>query len=207
MIVTFDEVGGSMARAEKLLAGIPNGVQQAARAAMGRTTDFVRKQSTERIRERYAISAGNIRSNENIKVSYTMGGGASATITFSGAKIPLFRFDGSSPKAPQWQSDRIVPAIVGGSWKMVHPGTAAAGHQLVSTGAQRFDHAFVATMGSGHTGIFERDGNGISEVMGDSVAQMVGNDEVVEKLSDDAGKKFEERMDHEIARILSGWGG
>ena len=42
--------------------------------------------------------------------------------------------------------------------------------------------------------------------MGASVAQMVGNEEVAEKLVKDASDKFEERIEHEITRILNGWG-
>lgn len=207
MNIQVQELDGALAHAEKILAGIPGGVEKAARAAAGRTTDYVRKQSSERIRERYAVSKGNIRANENIRVSYSMGGGVSATVIFSGSKLPLYRFDGASPKSPSYQQGRLVPALVSGGWRLVHPGTAAAGHQLRGTGASKFENGFVAAMGSGHVGIFERAGTSISEIMGSSVPQMVGNDEVINKLSEDAGKKFEERMDHEIARILNGWGG
>ena len=207
MNVTIEEFGGgSLSRAEKLLAGIPGGVEKALKSAMTRTVSHLQTKSTERIRERYAISQQNIRANENIRIRYSMGNGIVANVYFSGAKIPLFRFDGASPRGPQFQGDRLVHALVNGSWKMVHPGVAAAGHQLASTGPQRFENAFVATMNSGHTGIFEREGSGISEIMGSSVAQMVGHDEVAEKLAEDASRKFEERMDHEVSRIISGWG-
>lgn len=207
MNIQIENLEGSLSRAEKILAGIPGGVEKAARAAAGRTADYVRKQSTVRIRERYAISAGNIRANENIRVNFSMGGGVSATIVFAGSKLPLYRYDGASPKSPSYQRGRRVPALGSDGWRLVNPGTPAAGHQLRGTGPVRFDNGFVAAMGSGHVGIFEREGSKISEIMGSSVPQMVGNDEVIEKLSEDTGKKFEERMDHEISRILNGWGG
>lgn len=214
MKITVEEFGGgSLARAEKLLAGITGGVEKATKSAMTRTVSHVRTQSTKRIRERYAISAANVRANENIKVTYRMGGGVQADILFSGTKIPLFRYSGASPKGPQFQKDALVRALVSGEWKTVHPGVPGAGHQLNSTGPTTFQNSFVASFRSGHTGIFERTGGStstggaeIKEIMGSSPAQMVGNGEVVEKLSEDASKKFEERMDHEIARILAGWG-
>ena len=35
--------------------------------------------------------------------------------------------------------------------------------------------------------------------------QMIGNDEVLEKLSKDAMDKFDQRMAHEVDAILNGW--
>ena len=37
------------------------------------------------------------------------------------------------------------------------------------------------------------------------VPQMLGNEEVTEKLAEKAMEKFEERLDHEVNRILNGW--
>lgn len=207
-MIRIDEFGGSsLSRAEKLLAGIPGGAEKAVKSAMPRAVSHLQKQSGERIRERYAISQANLRANETIKVEYHYGSGVQAVVMFSGSKIPLFRYDGASPKSPKYDKSKLVPALVSGGWKMVHPGAAASGHQLAGTGPTTFENAFVASMGSGHVGIFERVGNSIEEIMGSSVAQMVGNDEVLDKLSEDTSKKFEERMEHEIDRLLNGFGG
>ncbi len=100
----------------------------------------------------------------------------------------------------------MAHAMVHGHWRMVHPGVAASGHQLRSTAPERFENDFVAAMNSGHRGIFERNGNGIRELMGSSVAQMIGSEEVAQKLAEDASVKFGERLDHEVARILGGYG-
>lgn len=209
-IVRIEEFGGqSLSRAEKLLVGIPGGAEKAVKAAMPRAVSYLQKQSGERIRERYAISQANLRADETIKVEYHYGGGVQAVVRFSGHKIPLYRFDGASPKSPQYDKSRLVSALVSGGWKMVHPGKAASGHQLKGTSPTTFESAFVATMNAGdkkHTGIFERNGSTISEIMGSSVAQMVGNDEVKERLAEDTSRKFEERMEHEIDRLLNGWG-
>lgn len=200
-------------RAQKLLAGVPNGVDRAVKSAMNRTVSNIRSNSVKAIRERYAISAGNIRANQNITVRYTYGNGAQAVIHFRGQKIPLWRYDGSSPKGPA-RSEELVRARIRGQWKTVHPGIAARGHQLKSTGPKRFGTAFVATMKSGHTGIFRRTGGATStggdelkEIMGSSVPQMIGNEEVLQKISKEAAEKFEERLEHEVLRLLNGWGG
>ena len=45
----------------------------------------------------------------------------------------------------------------------------------------------------------------LRELMGDSLPQMIGNEEVMEKLSKDAMDKFDERIAHEVDAILNGW--
>jgi hypothetical protein len=205
-VVKVEAFGGdSVSRADKVLAGIPDGVQKAIKAAMPRAVSYLRSQSVDRIRERYAISAANIRANENVRVTYTLGG-LVASVRFSGTKIPLYRFDGTSPTAPTYDTNHLVRGLTPAGWKMLPTSKAPRAHQLVGTSPTLFEHAFIATMQSGHTGIFERDGAGIQQLMGSSVAQMVGNEEVQQKLVQDASDKFEERMEHEISRLLNSWG-
>ena len=213
MNVTVDATGqAALERAEKLLAGIPRGVTAAVNDAMSRAASRLRTDSSKAIRERYDISATNIRANENIQVTRSYhGSGVSASVTFSGAKIPLHRFGGASPAMPRQDTEKWVRAKVNGQWLTVHPGTAASGHQLKSTSPERFQNAFVAQMRSGHVGIFERTGGAasggsdeIKEVMGSSVPQMLGSREVAEKLTNAAMETFEERLNRNITAILNG---
>lgn len=207
MIVKVDAFGGeALERANKVLSGVPDGVQKAINSAMPRAVAELRKKSYERIRERYAISEKNIRSEETIKVSYQTGNGVIASVRFSGRKIPLYRFDGSRPKSPIYDKNDLVRGYTSKGWQMLPKGRPAYGHVLLGTSPALFEHAFTATMSNDHTGIFSRNGAGIEEIMGPSVAQMVGNEEVAEKLVKDASDKFEERIEHEITRILNGWG-
>ncbi len=213
-LIRIEQIGGkSVERAEKLLAGIPKGIDKALKSATTRTTSFLRTQSTKRIRERYDITKSAVRANENVEVKYSYQNGVSAVIYFAGMKIPLYRYNGAEPKEPTPDKSKKVRAMISGQWRYVHPSVAASGHILNGTSPTRFENAFVAQMKSGHTGIFERtgrmsysDGDEIRELMGLSVPQMLGNQEVVDKLAEDADSKFEERMDHEITRILNGWG-
>ena len=208
--ISFGETGrAAMDRAELLLAGIPGAIDKAVKSAIGRTAQRVRTQSSRRIRERYAISASNLRMERNVKITRR---GDSASLLFSGAKLPLFRYDGASPKTPTQDRSRLIPVQTGSGWRMTHPGAAAAGHQLSGTAPTRFKNAFVASFGSGHTGIFERTGGvtasgreELRELMGSSVPQMLGNEEVLDKLSADAEEEFGKRMEHEVDAILNGW--
>lgn len=200
--------------AEHQLADIPGGMERALKSAIKRSVSYLRTQSTKEIRERYDITRKNIRAEQNVKVRYRYFNGIEAQITFRGNKIPLYRYGGSSPKKPTVNAEKTVMAIVNGKLRPVHPGIAASGHQLVSTGPTTFNNAFVAQMKSGHVGIFERTGGKtatgdaeIKELMGSSVPQMLGSEEVRESLGQKTYDKFEERLSHEVNRILAGLGG
>lgn len=203
-------------RAERMLAAMPGGFEKALRSAISRTASHTRTRISRRVRERYAISAGNLRTEQNIHLQYrSTEGGAEAVMRIVGTKLPLYRFEGASPKTPTNQP-HLVPVLIGNQserkWRMVHPGVTAKGRVLRGSGPQSLTDSFVANFRSGHVGIFERTGgmtagnrDEIKEKMGLSIPQMVGNEEVLSNLSQDAAEKFDERIDHEIAAILNGW--
>lgn len=214
-LIRVEQVGSNtLERAEKLLAGIPDGMNCAVKSAMSRAASHLRTNSSKEIRKVYAISAGALRSEQNIKTKYTYhpGEGVSAQVLFSGCKIPLYRYNGTTPQQPTQDKSHPVTAVIQGHWRRTYPGVSAAGHQLASTSPVRFDGGFIARMQSGHTGIFERTGSmtadgsdAIKEIMGSSVPQMLGKEEVQESLVNGAMRKFDERLDHEVAAILNGW--
>ena len=215
IVVTVNEAAGQAAieRAKTLLAGIPGGVDKAAKAAMSRTVDRLRRDSNQAIREKYDISDEGIRAEKNVRVRYSFQNGVQATVTFSGRKIPLYRFGGAYPKVPtQDIAAGKKPVMVKGAWTMQYQGMAARGHQFKGTGPTQFMDAFVAQMKSGHIGIFERTGgstsegsDAIREIMGSSVAQMVGNQQVAQGLTERAYETFETELDKAVYRILTGW--
>lgn len=213
-MIRIEEVGGkSLERAEKLLAGFPGGVDKAVKSAMSRALSHLRTNSAKEIRKKYAISTAAIRAEENIRTryTYTPGSGISGYVLFSGHRIPLYRYHGASPVQPVKDNSKGVKVQVKGEITLQHPNIPAYGRQYNSTSPTRYDRAFVARMSNGHVGIFERTGgvtrdgsDEIVEMMGSSVAQMVGNEDVQEILVDGAMKKFDERLDHEVKVILAG---
>lgn len=81
--------------------------------------------------------------------------------------------------------------------------------QLVTASVKRarksLPHAFVAQMRNGHIGIFERAEKSrypISQLYSVSAAQMAGNKEVLEGAMERASIVFDERLSHEIGRLL-----
>lgn len=196
-------------RVTRLLAGIEGGLDSALSNAVKRTASTVRTLSTEAIRDRYAISAKNIRAEQNIKVTYSYSDGVQAIVNFAGHKIPLYRYDGTSPQVPAVDNSRLIQIMTGQGWRTVHPSVPAKGHQLKGTAPSVQTGGFVARMQSGHIGIFKRSGAGnlpIEEIMGSSVPQMLANETVQQQLANKAAEKFSERLEHEIDRMLNGWG-
>ena len=118
---------------QKVLAGVPGGVEKAVKSAMTRTVQNLRTNSGRVIRERYDISRKNIRADENIKVSYTYQNGVQAQVTFWGHKIPLYRYGGARPKEPTPDTSHRVPVPINGNTRWAYPGIAASGHQFKST--------------------------------------------------------------------------
>ena len=213
--VTVNEAAGQEAieRAHALLAGIPDGVDKAVKAAMSRTVHRLRSESNKAIQEKYDISDAGIRTEKNVRVSYSYQNGVQATVTFSGRKIPLYRFGGAAPAVPtQDIAAGRKPVMVKGAWTMQYQGVPARGHQFQDTSPTQFMDAFVAQMKSGHIGIFERTGgstsegsDAIREIMGSSVAQMVGKPEVAQRITEEAYQTFETELDKAVYRILTGW--
>ncbi len=228
--VTVNEAAGQEAvdRAKALLAGIPDGVGKAMKAAMSRTVQKLRSESARAITEKYDISRSNLRleadssrqgraqKESNVSVRYSYQNGVQATVTFAGRKIPLYRF-GGSPKTPEVHKDWTVQIMSKGQLLWVHPSMQASGHQFRSTSPSPLtkygNDAFVQRMPkSGHTGIFVNTGgrtdegaDEIEELMGPSVAHMVGGQDVAKKLTDHAYQNFESELDKAVYRILTGW--
>ena len=55
-------------RATRMLAGIDGGIDKAVKSAMARAVSHLRTNSTKAIRERYAISAANLRAEEHFRL-------------------------------------------------------------------------------------------------------------------------------------------
>lgn len=177
----------AMDRAQRLLAGIPKGAERAFASAINRGLSHAKSQAFRQAKAVYAVKASALNGASRTRVKAAGAGSLAGHVLFSGVKIPLYQFNASSGK----DGKRVRAGLKKGS-------------------LTAFDHAFAAKMRSGHIGIFERKSEKrfpIKEIMGLSAAQMVGNEVVIDELSEEARKKVEERVAHEIDRIINGYGG
>lgn len=175
-------------RTQTLLAGIPKGAERAFSAAINRGLSHAKTQALKQVKNVYAVKPAALNEATKTRVQTASTGNLAGYVSFSGVKIPLYKFQ-VTPKEPG-------------------KGKVRAG--VMKGGGTAFESAFIAKMKSGHIGIFERITSKrlpIEEKMGLSAAQMVQNEVIMEQLTKEAQEKVDERLKHEIERILNGYGG
>lgn len=181
-MIDLDVSAAKIAEANILLSHVKNGAPIAINAALNRTIDGVRTDATRAVTATYDIKSKDVRDAMKIKKSTvsTLEAGVSAT----GGPIPLMKFK-------------------------VKPGNPETGMPLRAStkrsSGKDIPSAFVTTMRNGHTGVFRRVGDSrypIKELYGPSVAQMLGEQNVQQGITDKASERFVERLDHEIGRVM-----
>lgn len=176
-------------RVNLILGNVKNAPNKVFNSVINRALTTVRSETGKQIREVYTISQKDLRAESNIRLRKAGGSNLAGEIVFAGCKIPLYRFD-VTPKQPG-------------------KGTVKA-RVMKSKTQTAFEHAFIAQMKSGHTGIFERDTRKrtpVTEIQGLAVAQMAANSVVLEKVEAAAQETIDKRVEQEITRILNGYGG
>lgn len=176
-------------RVQAVLAGVPKEAERALSNAMNRGLSRVKTTAMQNVKRVYAVQSSALSAATNTKMQKASTGNLAGFVSFSGCKIPLYKFK-VTPKQP-------------GTGKTVRAA-------VMKGGGTAFEDAFIAGMGSGHLGVFERTGRPrlpIEEFMALSAAQMVGNEGVITEVEQQAQQLVEERLDHEIERLLSQYGG
>ena len=187
--ITIDEIDESLDRVSKLLAGIPDGVYRAVGSALKRSARHGLTVVMKIVSEEYAISQGELKARTKTINTVEKDSVGSYQITFGyrGNVIPLIKFDTKF-----------------GSDGRVHTRVLRANAQEV------LENAFVARMG-GHTGVYEREGPQrfpVRELFGPSAVQaFYAHEETTDKMDEEILKTYEARIEHEILRVLNGWGG
>lgn len=187
--LTIDVVESSLDRVTKLLAGISGGVYKAVGSALTRAAAAGKTAAKQPITQEYTISQSQfLESTKNINHFVRESDGSiSVVFGFRGNVIPLLRFN----------------TKVGSDGRVIT--------QVKRSGAETtLDRAFVAKMG-GHRGIYERVGAQrfpVEELYGPATPQMMySNENVLDEIESKMAETYEKRIDHEILRVLNGWGG
>lgn len=185
MIEITEEI---VSRVEKILAGVPKGAERALSNAINRGLSKVKTGAVKRVTKVYTVQSSTFTSAANTKVSKSSTSNLSGFLSFSGYKIPLYKFQ-VTPKSPKEKS--VVNVAV------------KKGHET------QLQHAFVAQMSHGHLGVFERKTKKrfpVKEFMGLSAVQMVWDEGAIAELETEAEKVVNERIEYEINRLLNGYG-
>lgn len=174
-------------KVETLLSDIPNGSKIALRNAANRAIGKAKTESFKGVTSEYAIQRKVISEYTKDSIQKASNNDICATLRFAGTQIPLYKYKPTRPKYP------------GRNKVFAGQKTAAA-----------FEEAFIARMNSGHLGIFEKTGKKrtpIEEKMGSSMRSMVSNSVVLDQVYKEAQDTFDKRIEHEIERLLAGYGG
>ena len=188
-IVKIEQVGGrSLDRANKLLAGIADGAWKASSAALKRAGNTAKTKAGQFAAAEYTISKGDFMRNvtQKTKVSGGAGGVLSLSIGYAGHVLPLVMF------RTRFTRDGLVSTQV-----------------KRDSSRTSLEHAFAAKV-YGPVGVFERVGTSrfpVEQKFGPSTGHMMQNEKVVEKMEKTLQETFDQRMEHEILRVLNGWGG
>ncbi len=184
MIVQVD--GGNLERAALLLAGIKGGIYQAAGAAAKRAAQYGLTQGTKIITEEYAIGRNTVSKYLTTKnvTAKDVYGQHTATFSYAGKPIPILNFDVSV------NSQRGVYA------------------RVLKTSARKYINRAFTTPSL--TGIYRRAGAArypIDAVFGPSAVQaFTAHPTAITKMNEAVSTKFDERIEHEITRLMNGWG-
>ena len=185
--ITVDIAEEGFDRVSALLAGIPGGANRAVGSALARAAAAGKTVAKRAVTQEYAISSEFSNRTKNINtIQRRSNGELSINFGYRGSVIPLRVFDTKVDR-----SGRVVTRV------------------KKSGARQALDHAFEAKMGS-HYGIYERQGEKrfpVKELFGPATPQMMySNENVMDSIEEKMASTYEERIEHEITRILNGWG-
>ena len=170
-------------RAKKLLAHIPGAFNKAQGAAISRTLDYMKTHAAQIASSKYYAKSGEIK--RTIRTQ-KRGKNAGAIISRGGYKsLADYKISPAKQKLGRKQG-RIRGAVKRDS------------------GLKSLGKAFLIPVGGRYLP-YIRVGKGrwdIKRLMSPAIPQIVGNEEVTQKLMDESGKYFDERLRHEVMRQL-----
>lgn len=186
MGVQITEIGQTkLDRVNAILGGMKNGSEafKAVSAAMKRASDSAKTQAGRYASETYNISKSKFMGACRITTQMSGGNGgvASVELTFAGKVIKLLEFGARG--GPQG------PVTV-----------------KVKDGGGTLRSAFINAI-YGERGVWERVGKRrfpVEQKYGPSTGQMMQDDGVVDKMTEHIEQVFDQRIEHEIWRILNG---
>ncbi len=198
-------------RLHSILEGMGLAEEKVLKPALGRGLAAGKTAFNKQIKTVYNIEINRL-STRYAKFGYknvsTEGDKIIGSITFSGGVIPLYKFEVSPTEAEYGKGRKTVKAAV-----------------MRDGGMGNIENGFIAEMDNEHIGVFERKGTWkrktrptkegrntgnnekIKELFGPSLSRMADNAVVLQTVEDRVNEVINQRIEHEIERLLSGNGG
>ncbi|HET6442536.1 MAG TPA: phage tail protein [Phycisphaerae bacterium] len=166
---------------ERMLVGIPRGLPKVITRALNKTGAHARTETVRAITRKVAMRQTDVRKDVTLRRAswrYWV-----ATIRIKGRRVPLIRFGARQVKR-------------GTTYKIERGGGRATA-----------PHAFIATMPSGHVGVFKRKAGPrlpIGELKGPSVVSVFEKAPgLAARMMADAGRRLETEMDRQVGVLLA----
>lgn len=172
-----------------MLGHIPGALPKALISAINRAAEGARTDAVTKAREEYVITAGRVR--ETIQINKAGTANLSASVVSRGRPRALSYYKIRPGKVTKRRPPEGVYA------------------QVKRSGGGPIAKSFVAKMASGHVGVFHRAGAGrfpLVQRYGPSVAQMLEAKSISQYVEAGAQRRMDERLSHEINRLLKGYG-
>lgn len=198
-------------RLHSILEGMGLAEEKVLKPALGRGLSAGKTAFNKQIKTVYNIDINRL-STRYAKFGYknvsTEGDKIIGSIAFSGGVIPLYKFEVSPTEAEYGKGRKTVKAAVMRDGSMGN-----------------IENGFIAEMDNEHIGVFERKGKWkrktrptkegrntgnnekIKELFGPSLSRMADNAVVLQTVEDRVNEVINQRIEHEIERLLSGNGG
>lgn len=178
-------------RAIVMLDGIPDGVPRAAMAAINKTIAGYRTDAKKEVVKRYEVGARAV--HKSIEISRANKSALSAFALSQGKPISLSKFK-VKPKRVQrkGRNNKKIAVAVKKGGKMT-----------------TLNRAFIVQYKSEHLGVAERETRNrypIKELYGPSIPKMLENEGVMRTLEGYAEDRLRKNLDHEVYRIMKGYG-
>lgn len=170
---------------EKELGQYKSKASVALSRALNRAASNAKTNASKKVREQYTVKAKDV--NSTISITKASSGRLGAIVKSKGARMPLIKFN-VRPKNPRPKNPPKVLRV-----------------EVKKGGLKELVGAFVANV-SGNK-IFKRTTSKrlpIQQLFGPAVPQMLGSSTIKEFIESEASKVFDQRLDHEIQRIMGG---
>lgn len=171
----------SLREVQEALRSQPKKVNLVLSRAINRAATNARSNMSKKVREEYLVKASDVK--ETISMSKATTSNPSATVKSKGQRIDLINFKLSPKILFKGQNNYSVQVHKSGGLKKV-PGFAAASNKwglFMRTGVRQYP---------------------IKRLMGPSVPQMIGHENVITWIEREAGTMLNQRIQHELQQVL-----
>lgn len=182
-MITIDS--DKIAEVEKELGQYKSKAPVALSRALNRAASNAKTNASKKARETYAVKSKDIK--ETINITKANKNSLGALVKSKGERIPLIKFKVSPPNPRPNKPPKVLRV------------------EVKKTGLKNIVGAFVSNINGNK--VFKRTSKSrlpIEQLFGPAVPQMLGTSSIREYIETEATKMFDQRLDHEIERIMEG---